>query len=110
TPPTEARTAVRKKVTGRARLVLQGSQTALSAKVMDISSTGACVLMEDMLPLRKLCQLSCDIFHEGRRYAFSTQAITVYSVLASSMGFKIGLHFGPHDAQTAQTLAALVSV
>ena len=58
TPPTDARTAVRKKVTGRARLALHGSSVTLSGKMMDISTTGACVLMEDLLPPKKLCQLS----------------------------------------------------
>ena len=104
----DARAATRKKVSGRARIAVQDSNNVITGKMVDISVTGASVLLDDMLQPKKMCHVTCDVFHEGKRYVFTTQAITVYGVLARGMGFKVGLHFGPRDAETSKTIAALV--
>ncbi|MFY8044706.1 MAG: PilZ domain-containing protein, partial [Rhodoferax sp.] len=70
----EARAAERRKVVGRARLTFGGNHVA-NGKMVDISATGACVLMEDMQPSKKVAMLDCDIFHNGKRHTFGLQVV-----------------------------------
>lgn len=104
----DARTALRKKVTGRARIVLQGGRVALSGKMVDISVNGVCVLLDDMVPVKITCTLECDIFQDGVHRVFSTPAVSVYAVLASTFGFKVGFQFGPRSAAAQKTLAEIM--
>lgn len=104
----EARAAERRKVGGRASVVVPGSAIA-SGKMIDISLTGACILMEGALPSKKVCTLDFDIFHGGKRYEFSAQAVSVYAVLASGKGFKVGFQFGPRGPAAQSAIAALVA-
>lgn len=104
----EARAAERKKVSGRARLVVAGSEPVIG-KMLDLSLTGACVLMEDMIPSKKMCTLECDIFHDGKRYLFSVQAVSVYGVLASGKGFRVGFQFGPCTPAAAKAIGMLLA-
>lgn len=103
----EARVAERRKVIGRARLTFGGNQVA-NGKMVDISATGACVLMEDMQPSKKVAMLECDIFHNGKRHTFGLQVVTVYGVLVSGKGFKIGVQFGPRSPVVAKILDELL--
>ncbi len=103
----EARAAERKKVNGRARVLVPGSETVMG-KMVDISLTGACVMLEDMFPSRKVCTLEYDIFHAGTRHVFVTPAVSVYGVLASGKGFKVGFQFGPIGEAARKSLTALV--
>jgi hypothetical protein len=104
----EARAAERKKMSGRARVVLPGGFAAFG-KMVDMSLTGACVMMEDTLPNRVSCVLEFDIFHNGKRHAFSTSAVSVYGVLASGKGFKVGFQFGACGAAATKCIAELVA-
>ncbi len=106
--PADARVADRKKVSGRARVNVAGGVTA-AGKTIDISLTGVCILMDDMLPSKKLCSLEFDIFHVGTRYVFGVQAVSVYSVLVSGKGFKVGFQFGPRGPAAQTAIAALVA-
>lgn len=103
----DARTAERKKVSGRARVVFSaGNQRA--GKMVDLSVSGACVLMEDPLPVKQTCTLECDIFQNGVRQVFSVPAVTAYGVLASGQGYKVGFQFGPSSAAASNAIAALL--
>ena len=104
----DARTAERKKVTGRVRILLQGAGASVSGKMVDISVNGACVLLDDMVPVKKMCTLECDIFQNGTRRVFSAPAVSVYGVLASGHGFKIGFQFGPRSSATLKTIADIM--
>lgn len=104
----ESRVAERKKVSGRARLVVVGAGSVVG-KMVDLSLTGACVLMEDMFASKKTCILECDIFHQGKHYLFSTQAVSIYSVLASGKGFKVGFQFGPRTPAADKTIGMLLA-
>lgn len=109
-PPGEARAAERKKVNGRARVVVAGAGAgAVMGKMVDISLTGACVMLDDMFPSKKNCVLEFDIFHGGQRHLFSVQALSVYGVLASGKGFKVGFQFGSQTAAASKSIAALVA-
>lgn len=103
----EARTATRKKLGGRVRLTFDVG-TPTEAKMIDMSVTGVCLLVEQMVHAKTPCTLACNIFHNGKAYVFSLRAIAVYSVLASGQGFKVGFQFGAHDASTAAQLGALM--
>ena len=104
----DARTAERKKVSGRARIVFQGGAVSLSGKMIDISVSGACVLLDDMVPVKKVCTLECDIFQNGTRRVFSAPAVSVYGVLASGHGFKVGFQFGPRSSAALKTIADIM--
>lgn len=103
----DARTAERKKVSGRSRAVFSGGNQR-AGKMVDLSASGACVLMEDPIALKQTCTLECDIFQNGAHHLFSVPAVTVYSVLASGQGYKLGFHFGKPDVVASNTIAALL--
>ena len=91
----DVRAAARKKVSGRANIGFGNGQPSLVGKMMDVSLTGACVMLDQMVPPKSVCTLEC--------------SITVYGVLVGGQGFKIGVVFGPMDASTAETVKALVA-
>lgn len=93
---------------GRARVVLQGADSALSGKMVDMSLTGACVLIDAAVPIKKMCTLECDIFQNGSRHLFTVPALLVYSVLASGHGFKVGFQFGPTSPAALKTISDLL--
>jgi hypothetical protein len=104
----DARAAERKIVNGRARLSANGAPS-VTGKLVDISLTGACILMEEMPAVKKIGTLDCDIFHNGQRYLLQVQALCVYGVLAGNRGFKVGYQFGPRSHEAEKTLAALLA-
>ena len=106
-PLAEARAAVRRKFSGRVRLTFDVG-TPTDAKMIDMSVSGVCLLVEQMLHAKTPCALACNIFHEGKAYIFNVRAVAVYSVLASGKGFKVGFQFGPQDDATAAKIAALM--
>ena len=106
-PGKETRAAIRKLVSGRARFTWSGG--AMSGKMIDLSTAGACVLTEDMVPFKRVGTLECDIFHNGKRCAFSAPAVCVYSVLAGSKGVKVGFQFGPQSAPVSSTIAEIMA-
>lgn len=105
----DTRAAERKKVVGRTRVVFPGGETARSGKMVDISLTGVCVLMEDLLAVKKPCVLDCDIFHNGARQVFSVPAVAVYCVLARDHGFKVGFQFGPRSPAALKAIECLLA-
>jgi len=108
--PGDSRATTRKKLSGRARLVATDTtRVVATGKLMDISATGACVLLDDMFAAKRTCTLDCDVFYQGKAYVFKTPAVSVYAVLASGKGFKVGLQFGPQDAETARIIATLLA-
>jgi len=107
-PINEARAVKRKLIGGRARVVRNGAQVVVG-KMVDISETGACVILDDTLPSKTGCVLEFDIFHDGRRYVFSAQAQAVYGVFSSGKGFKVGFQFGPRNAEASKCISALVA-
>lgn len=104
----DARTAERKRVSGRARILLQSGGAILVGKMVDISVSGACVLLDDMVPVKKTCTLECDIFQNGARQVFSVPAVSVYGVLASGHGFKVGFQFGPRSPATLKAISDIM--
>lgn len=48
-PPTDGRAATRKRIGGRALVVRAGAQSVVG-KMFDLSDTGACILLDSMLP------------------------------------------------------------
>jgi hypothetical protein len=103
----EARTAERRIVSGRAKLTM-GGLSVNKGKMVDISTSGACVLMDDQVAAGKTATLECDIFMEGKRYVFSVPVVTVYGLLVAGKGFKIGVKFGPHGHDVASKIEELL--
>jgi hypothetical protein len=102
----DTRAASRKLVNGRARYSWSGGSE--SGKMIDLSTAGACILVENSVAAKRVGTLECDIFHNGKRYAFSVPAVCAYSVLAGSKGVKIGLQFGPHSTAVSRAIAEVL--
>jgi hypothetical protein len=66
------------------------------------------VLLDDMVPVKKVCTFECDIFQNGIRRVFSAPAVSVYGVLASGHGFKVGFQFGPRSSAALKTIADIM--
>jgi len=104
----EARAVERKLVSGRVRVIRSAAQP-LVGRTVDLSETGACILMDVTLPSKTACVLEFDIFHNGKRYVFSTTAQVVYGIFSSGRGFKVGCQFGPRSPEASSCIAALVA-
>ena len=104
----DARAAVRKRFPGKARISGDASGRFVSGKIFDVSMTGASVVIDDVLPWKKVVKLEIDIFHNGKRFVFMVQAVLVYSVLVSGSGYKFGFQFGPPTPEASKTLGALM--
>lgn len=98
----------RKRIGGRARVVRAGAD-AVVGKMYDISETGACILLDSMLPTKAACMLEIEIFHDGKRHLFTTQAQAVYGIFSSGKGFKVGFQFGPRSPEASKSIAALMA-
>lgn len=107
-PLKDGRAVERKRISGRARVVRAGAQT-VDGKMFDLSETGACILLDSMLPSKAACVLEIEIFHDGKRYVFSTQAQAVYGIFSSGKGFKVGFQFGTRSPEAIKSIAALVA-
>ncbi len=107
-PGAEGRVNNRKKVSGRVRLQLNGVGE-FAGKILDISDAGIRLLLDDAIPAKRICSLSCDVFNAGLNTRFSLSAVSVYSVLASGQGFKVGFQFGPLDAATSKAIQGVLS-
>lgn len=106
--PKDGRAVERKRIGGRARVVRTGAQPVIG-KMYDISETGACIVLDGMLPSKSACMLEFEIFHNGQRHVFSTQALVVYGIFSSGKGFKVGFQFGPRSPEASKSIAALVA-
>lgn len=105
--PKDGRAVERKRMGGRARVVRAGAQPVVG-KMFDLSETGACILLDSMLPDKAACMLEVEIFQNGQRYVFSTPAQAVYGIFSSGKGFKVGFQFGPRSPEASKTIAALM--
>lgn len=104
----DGRAMERKRIGGRARVVRAGAD-AVVGKMYDISETGACILLDSMLPTKAACMLEIEIFHDGKRHLFTTQAQAVYGIFSSGKGFKVGFQFGPRSPEASKSIAALMA-
>ncbi len=91
----DSRTTARKKVSGKVTASFSGQQR--TGKFVDLSVNGACILFEDRFPIKTQCNISCDVFMSGKRFVFSTNAVSIYAILAGGYGVKVGFQFGAHD-------------
>ncbi len=106
----ESRTAVRKKINGRARVYLtDGGGGFVAGKMVDISVSGVCIMMDAPLPIKRTCNLECEVFYQGQRQLFSTQAVSVYGVLAGTAGFRVGFQFGARSPDAVRVIELLMS-
>ena len=104
----EARVAVRKKFPGKARISGDNSGRFVIGRIFDVSLSGASVIIENILPWKKVVKVDIDVFHNGKRFAFSMQAVPVYNILVSGSGYKCGFQFGPPTPEAQKTLGALM--
>lgn len=104
----EPRIAVRKAISGKARVAVVGG-AVLTGKVVDISTSGLGVLMDDPMPPKRVCTLGVELLLNGERTVLSVRAVAVYSVLVSGKGYRIGFQFGTLEPAMAQMVARLAA-
>lgn len=106
----DSRVAVRKKINGRARVHLtDAGEGFVAGKMIDISVSGVCVMMDAPFPIKRTCNLECEVFYQGQRQLFSTQAVSVYGVLAGTSGFRVGFQFGARSPDAVRVIELLIS-
>lgn len=101
------RLAERKVVSGKAQIAL-GSGFSMGGKLIDLSEGGVCAMLDDPITIKKVCNITCSIFQNGKSYKFSLPSVVAYCVLVSGRGYKVGFQFGPRSAEVAQTIADLL--
>jgi hypothetical protein len=101
--PIAPRLAERKVVNGKAQIAL-GSGFSMGGKLIDLSEGGVCVMLDDPITIKKVCNISCNIFHNGKGYTFSLPSVVAYCVLVSGRGYKVGFQFGPRNAAASQAI------
>jgi hypothetical protein len=101
------RSAERIVVNGRAKAITSSGVIG-HGKVIDVSQTGMCVLMEDSLAVKQIVTLDCNIFHNGRAHLFQIKALTVYAILSSGR-FKVGFQFEPNSPVAKKIIEQLAS-
>ncbi len=77
-------------------------------RMIDLSTSGTCILLEDAVSVKQSCTLECDIFQNGVRQVFNVPAISVYGVLASGQGYKVGFQFGQPGSTASSAIAVLL--
>ena len=103
----ESRRAERRLIAGRGKVWGNGVSER-SGKLIDFSSTGASIWLDDQLPAKRQISFDCNVFHSGKHFIFQIDVITVYSSLTSGKGFKTGLQFIPKaSAATSATIESL---
>ncbi len=103
----EARVYPRKKVNGRALLTLANGST-VSGKMLDLSHSGASVLLEDRVAVKQSYPLEWAVFADGRRQVFQVQARAVYAVLVSFEGFRLGFEWAQCSPGAQKTIDDLL--
>ena len=98
------RLAERKVVHGKAQIAL-GSGFSVGGKLIDLSEGGVCVMLDDPVTVKKVCNISCNIFQNGKNHTFSLPSVVAYCVLVSGRGYKVGFQFGPRSPAATQTIA-----
>lgn len=98
------RLAERKFVSGKAQIAL-GSSFSVDGKLIDLSEGGVSVMLDDPVTIKKVCNISCHIFQNGKSYRFSLPSVVVHCVLVSGRGYKVGFQFGLRSPAATQTIA-----
>lgn len=98
------RLAERKVVSGKAQIAL-GSGFSIGGKLIDLSEGGVCAMLDDPITIKKVCNITCSIFQNGKSYKFSLPSVVAYCVLVSGRGYKVGFQFGPRSPEVTQTIA-----
>lgn len=106
-PKITPRIAERKLVTGRAQITI-GSGFSVAGKMIDLSEGGTCVMLDDPVTIKKVCNISCKIYHNGVNHTFSLPAVVAYCVLVSGRGYKVGFQFGPRSPAVAKSIAEVM--
>lgn len=99
----EQRTATRKIVKVKARLVIDG-QAPVVARTVDVSSAGMCIQVAEPCRTGVSCQISFDLFYDGKSTPISARSKIAYCILSGNE-FKVGLVFQNLDLSAMTALA-----
>ncbi len=104
----QPRAAARKMIRGRARISIEEGP-AIFGKLVDISQFGICILFENIIASQKMCVIDAELMQGGKRITFTVHAISIYSILVSDQGFRVGFNFGPLDSTTEKIIHDLMT-
>lgn len=102
----ETRSFPRKLLRAHARIALPGC-APLSAKTIDISLGGTCLIVADQIPVGQVCTVAIETLLNGKVVHITALARVIYSILKGTDGYRTGLQFIEIDAANNKTLAEL---
>lgn len=105
----DRREAVRRPLRSPALVLLPG-QPGRVGKTLDVSETGVCVMLTEMLPGGTQCLVGFELpDRTGARKRVQSKARVVHSVLSTQGdGFKVGMQFVEPPAETCRALESFI--
>ena len=105
----DGRNAARKKATGRVKFAVN-NKLAGEGKLVDISISGAAIILDVPITGVRSCLIQIDSFTKGKRFVITGPAIIVFSVLSGHHGQKLGITWGSLDPASTLALQQLFSI
>ena len=102
----EQRTTPRKVFKARAVVVFAGA-APLTARSIDVGSNGICLSYPQPMPTGLNCELSFDVFLDGKMSIVKTRSKAVYCIFSNGE-YKIGFQFLNLDLAAMTLLAKLM--
>jgi hypothetical protein len=99
----EQRTSPRKILKTRAIVTFDGA-APLVARTVDVGGNGVCISYPEPIPPGRACELSFDLFMEGKASSIKTRSKASYCIFSNGE-YKIGFQFVNLDL-SAMTLLA----
>lgn len=100
---TEQRKSARKVLKVRALLALDGAETVIG-RTVDVSADGVSLTLPAPLQSGQACQVSFDLFVDGKLATIKTRSKALYCVLSNGE-FKVGFQFINLDLSAMTVLA-----
>ena len=104
----DKRGALRKVLRCNAKILLSSGQ-ALSAKTVDISPDGICLLVTEQITFSQPCTISFEPLINGKMRKVTITARAVYSVFSGTEGFRIGFQFAQVDTFNMSVIDELLA-
>ncbi|MDB5918369.1 MAG: PilZ protein [Massilia sp.] len=99
----EQRTSPRKVLKTRALVAFAGDQP-LIARTVDVGANGICLSYQSPIQPGRVCELSFDLFIDGKASTISTRSKASYCILSGGE-YKIGFQFVNLDLAAMSLLA-----
>lgn len=103
----EARAAARKVLRCPARVLLSDT-VVVKGRTMDVSMAGVSVMLDEPIPVSRLCTLIFDAPINGKIVKINVAAKAVYCTCVGTSGFRVGMQFSQQDQDMAKLIRQLL--